>query len=325
MNSPVTKTVLDNGLTILLKEMRHAPVTCFMIWYRVGSRHEKPGITGISHWIEHMLFKGTPRFPGGELDRLVSREGGYWNAFTWLDFTAYYETMPAEQIGLAIQLEADRMVNSMMNSEDVEAERKVILSERGMYANDPQFLLTEALTNTAYQVHPYRHEVIGETRDLQTMGPEDLFHYYRQYYVPNNALIVACGDFATAEILEQVTESFGSIPPGPTVPVIGIKEPLQDAERRVTVNGPGETAYLTIAYHAPAGNHEDYYALAVLNAALAGGGSLGSMSGGERIGPHAFIKHWSKRKLPPELVVVLGRRPTPSFIQSTSSSTLAAH
>jgi zinc protease len=112
MSPTVTKTILDNGLTVLLKEMHHAPVASFMVWYRVGSRHERPGCTGISHWLEHMMFKGTPSFPDGMLDRLVSREGGYWNAFTWLDFTAYYETMPAARIGLALQLEADRMVNA---------------------------------------------------------------------------------------------------------------------------------------------------------------------------------------------------------------------
>jgi zinc protease len=133
-----TKTVLDNGLTVILKEMHHAPVTSFMIWYRVGSRNEIPGITGISHWVEHMMFRGTPKFPGGVLDRLVSREGGHWNAFTWIDFTAYYETMPSGRIDLALDLEADRMVNLLLAEADVEAERGVILSERAMYENSPR-------------------------------------------------------------------------------------------------------------------------------------------------------------------------------------------
>ncbi|MGB5059762.1 MAG: insulinase family protein, partial [Candidatus Promineifilaceae bacterium] len=126
MTFQTTKTTLENGLTLILKEMHHAPVTSFMIWYRVGSRNEIPGRTGVSHWVEHMMFKGTPKYPNGTLDRLVSREGGHWNAFTWLDFTAYYETMPADRIDLALDLEADRMKNTTMSRREVEAERMVI-------------------------------------------------------------------------------------------------------------------------------------------------------------------------------------------------------
>jgi zinc protease len=154
-----------------------------MIWYRVGSRNERPGLTGVSHWVEHMMFKGTPSFPDGMLDRLVSREGGHWNAFTWLDFTAYYETMPADRIDLSLRLEADRMVNMIFSEEKVESERTVILSERGMYENDPQFLLNEELASAAFRVHPYHHETIGDEIDLKTMTREDLFAYYRKHYV----------------------------------------------------------------------------------------------------------------------------------------------
>jgi len=171
---PVTKTTLDNGLTVVLKEMHHAPVISSMIWYRVGSRNEQAGLTGASHWVEHMLFKGTPAFPAGVLDRLVSREGGHWNAFTTTDFTVYYETMPASRIDLALRLEADRMVHATMTPEEVESERSVILSERGMYENEPRFQLNEELTAVAFRVHPYRHEVIGDTIDLQTMTRDDL-------------------------------------------------------------------------------------------------------------------------------------------------------
>ena len=135
MTVPISKTRLDNGLTVLLKEMHHAPVATFMIWYRVGSRNELPGHTGVSHWVEHMMFKGTPQFPGDLMERSISREGGFWNAFTWLDYTAYYETMPSDRIDLALRLEADRMVNTIMPDEEVESERTVILSERAMYEN----------------------------------------------------------------------------------------------------------------------------------------------------------------------------------------------
>ena len=129
MASVVTRTQLDNGLTVILKEMHHAPVITFMVWYRVGSRNEIPGRTGVSHWVEHMMFKGTPDFPGDLLDRMISREGGHWNAFTWLDYTAYYETMPADRIDIALRLEADRMLHTEMPLDEVESERTVILQE----------------------------------------------------------------------------------------------------------------------------------------------------------------------------------------------------
>ena len=150
MPLPVVKSGLDNGLTVVLREMHHAPVTSFWIWYRVGSRNELPGITGASHWVEHMMFKGSPQFPPGSLERLVSREGGRWNAFTTNDFTAYFETLPSDRIDLALRLESDRMVNAILTEEDVEAERTVIISERHMYENHPSFLLREELIAAAH-------------------------------------------------------------------------------------------------------------------------------------------------------------------------------
>lgn len=275
-----TKTILPNGLTVILKEMHHAPVASFMIWYRVGSRQETPGRTGISHWLEHMMFKGTPNYPNGSLDRLVSREGGYWNAFTWLDFTAYYETLPANRIDLALELEADRMVNTTFSAREVEAERQVILAERGMYENDPRFLLNEELTSAAFRVHPYHHEVIGDTADLLALRGADLRAHYRRYYAPNNAIAVLVGDFETAVALNRLTDLFGPIPAGKAIPPIARQEPPQRGERRVTVNGPGDAPSLTLAYRAPAATHPDYFPLTLLNAAFAGGSSLGMFGGG---------------------------------------------
>lgn len=280
MDSTVTKTQLENGMTVLLKEMHHAPVATFMVWYRVGSRNEVPGRTGVSHWVEHMMFKGTPSFPGAAMERMISREGGFWNAFTWLDYTAYYETMPSDRINLALELEADRMVNTLMEPEEVEAERTVILSERAMYENQPNFLLDEELTSAAFRVHPYHHEVIGDTADLHSMTRDDLYQHYRRHYHPTNVIAVAVGDFDTADMLSRLTTLYGSIQPGePTKPVLRV-EPEQPGERRVIVNGPGDTAYLTFAYRVPGAVHEDYPALSLLNAAFAGGSSLGMFSGG---------------------------------------------
>ncbi|GJM41330.1 MAG: hypothetical protein DHS20C20_16120 [Ardenticatenaceae bacterium] len=279
MTNAIHKTTLKNDLTIILKEMHHAPVASFMVWYRVGSRHEKPGNTGVSHWVEHMMFKGTPTFPNGSLDGLVSREGGFWNAFTWVDFTAYYETMPSSKIDLAIQLEADRMVNTLMAAEEVESERTVIISERQMYENDPNFQLMEELTSAAFRVHPYHHEVIGDMADLHTMTRDDLFGHYRRHYVPNNAIVVVVGDFSKEEMLAKIEDKFGSLPSGQPADPITRQEPLQKGERRTVVQGPGDTAFLTVAYRAPAASHPDYLPLALLNAAFAGGSSLGMFGG----------------------------------------------
>ncbi len=280
MASVVTKTQLDNGLTVILKEMHHAPVITFMVWYRVGSRNEIPGRTGVSHWVEHMMFKGTPDFPGDQLDRMISREGGHWNAFTWLDYTAYYETMPADRIDIALRLEADRMAHTEMPLDEVESERTVILQERAMYANEPRFLLDEELTAAAFRVHPYHHEVIGDAADLQSMTRDDLYGHYRRHYVPNNAIAEVVGDFDTATMLARLNELYGPAAPGEAAAPIHRAEPPQLGERRVSVGGPGDTAYLTFAYRAPAADHPDYAALTLLNAALAGGSSLGMFAGG---------------------------------------------
>lgn len=280
MGLAISRTQLSNGLTVLLKEMHHAPVVTFMVWYRVGSRNELPGHTGVSHWVEHMMFKGTPQFPGNMMERMISREGGYWNAFTWLDYTAYYETMPSNRIDLALRLESDRMSNTIMTADEVESERTVILSERAMYENQPRFLLDEELTAAAFRVHPYHHEVIGDTIDLKTMSRETLYDHYRRHYAPMNAIAVAVGDFKTADMLARIEELFGSIPAGEATLPVRREEPPQSGERRVTVNGPGDTAYLTVAFRVPGAAHPDYPALSLLNAAFAGGSSLGMFGGG---------------------------------------------
>ncbi len=258
------KTVLDNGLTVVLKEQHHAPVVTFWVWYRVGSRDEPTGLTGISHWVEHMLFKGTPAYPKGTLDRLISREGGAWNGMTWLDFTTYFETLPSDR---------------WMIAPEIEAERTVILAERHGAENHPLFLLSEQVQAMAFQAHPYGHEVIGWPGDLQTMTREDLYRHYRTYYAPNNAIAVAVGDFRIPEALRTIERAFGRIRPAPEIPRLRVVEPPQKGERRVIIEGEGNTAYLEIAFHVPEATHPDFMPLVVLNAVLAGSGSL-SFSGG---------------------------------------------
>jgi zinc protease len=275
----ITKTHLGNGLSVILKESHNAPVVTFWVWYRVGSRMERGGITGISHWVEHMLFKGTPTFPKSKVDKAVAREGGLFNGFTWLDFTTYFETLPAGKWELGARIEADRMVNALFAPKEVEAERTVVISERQGNENNPQFLLGEEVQAAAFRVHPYHHEVIGNLCDLLAMTRDDLYTHYRRYYVPNNAIVVAVGDFKTAEALGVIEDCFGRIEPGENA-TPSVKEPPQRGERRVQVQGPGSTAYISVVYQALPGDHPDFPAMVVMDTILGGASSLAVLGGG---------------------------------------------
>lgn len=265
------RTTLDNGLKVLIRETHTAPVASFWIWYRVGSRHERPGLTGAAHWVEHMLFKGTERWPEGAVDQAVSREGGAFNGMTWYDFTTYYETLPAPRLSLALDIEADRMRNALFDAAEVEAERNVIISELQGHENSPHYLLSKAVMAAAYRVHPYGHETLGSLADLQALTRDDLYEFYRTYYAPNNAVAAIVGDFNAGEI-ERITDRyFERVEAGPEPPPVAIEEPPQEAERRVVVEGHAQTDYLHLAYHIPAARHPDFYALTVLNAVLSGG------------------------------------------------------
>lgn len=280
MSDPITKTKLSNGLLVLLKEIHTAPLISNWIWYRVGSRNERPGITGISHWVEHLQFKGTPQFPGRVLDRLISREGGYWNAFTFLDWTTYFETMPSEKIDLALRLEADRMLNSNFDPQEVELERTVIISERQGHENEPLFSLKEHVQAASFRVHPYHHEIIGDMDDLQTIQRDDLYHHYQKFYVPSNVVLAIAGDFEAQAMLELVRELFEPIPGGGQLLHRTRNEPLSQGEHRLTVEGPGETVYIQVAFHSPAATHPDFFPYLVLDSLLTGPGNLNLFGGG---------------------------------------------
>lgn len=279
MNS-VIKTQLPNGLTIHLKEIHTAPIISHWVWYRVGSRSETPGITGVSHWVEHMQFKGTPAFPPHVLDKAISREGGVWNAFTHLDWTTYYETLPADKIDLALHLEADRMVNSIYDPAEVTAERTVILSEREGSENEPLFRLGEVVQSAAFSCHSYHHEVIGDREDLLRMERDDLYQHYRTYYNPANALVAVAGDFDSEEMIARLTELYNEIPSGAPVKIQPPVEPPARSEQRLEVTGPGDTTYLQISYHAPAASSSDFFAFTVLDSLLSGPTSLNMFGGG---------------------------------------------
>lgn len=285
MSQIASRNVLPNGLTVLTKEVHHVPIVTFWVWYRVGSRNERPGTTGISHWVEHMMFKGTPSLSKGDIFRLVNANGGVLNGFTWLDYTAYFETLPSHKLDLSVTIESDRMANSLFAEDEVQSERTVIISEREGSENSPNFLLGEELNAAAFQSHPYGHSVIGWKTDLQRMTRQELFDHYRTFYAPNNAMVVAVGDFQTDALLHQVEESFGRIPAGPPVPRMDTTEPPQRGERRVTVRHPAGVPFLEVGYHAPGVSSPDAFPMVVLDAVLSGGKSMGIFgSGGTRMG-----------------------------------------
>jgi zinc protease len=275
------KTVtLDNGLTIFLREKRDAPVASFWVWYRVGSRNELPGRTGLSHWVEHMQFKGTPSTPKGAIFGDVSRVGGNLNAMTSMDWTAYFETVPASELDLSLRIESDRMINSLFDPHETESERTVILSERQGAENRPTYHLYEEVLGTAFQAHPYGHMVIGYEQDLKQISRDDLYNHYRRFYRPNNAYITAVGDFDADELTARIEASFGAIPANdePLPPVA--RDAPQRGERRVTIQKPSPAAYLMMGYKMPDARHEDIPAILVADALLSGAKTMGMGGGG---------------------------------------------
>jgi zinc protease len=274
------KTKLDNGMQVLLKEIHTTPLISLWLWFRVGSRDESAPFTGISHLVEHMQFKGTPKFPAAKIDKAVAREGGTRNAFTYLDWTTYFETMPANKIDLALELEADRMCNSVFDPKEFASERTVVISEREGSENEPMFRLAEAVQHAAFRVHPYHHEVIGDMADLRSMQRDDLFRHYRTYYIPNNAVLSIAGDFDARAMLSRIRRLFGRISPGAPPPRLHRPEPPAAGERRVTVEGPGQTSYIQVAYRFPPAGHPDFFALSVLDSLLAGPSNLNMFGGG---------------------------------------------
>ncbi|HFQ95521.1 MAG TPA: insulinase family protein [Anaerolineae bacterium] len=278
MNQVVTKT-LPNGLTVILAERRAAPVASFWLWYRVGSRNETPGLTGLSHWVEHMLFKGTKTHPQGDFDRMIQREGGQFNGMTWVDWTTFYATLPADRIGLALAIEADRMQNALFDPDEVESERTVIISEREGNENRPGYMLREQVQAASFLCHPYGHMVIGWKDDLRRITRDDLYAHYRAYYTPNNAVAVAVGDFRAEAMAARIEEAFGSIPPGPEPPPMRVTEPKPRAERRIQLHGPGGANYLLIAFQSLSAHDPDFFPLAVLTAVLDGARGLPPFGG----------------------------------------------
>ncbi len=276
----VLKTTLDNGLKVLLKEIHTTPIISHWLWVRAGSRDEPDGLTGASHWVEHMQFKGTPLFPAGKLDKEISRDGGFWNAMTYIDWTAYFESMPADKIDLGLRLEADRLANSNFDQQEVDSERTVIISERQGNENNPMFRLDEDVQEAAFDKHPYKHEVIGRQKDLENMSRDDLYNHYKRFYVPNNAILAMAGDFDNRQMLARIGELYGKIPRGHDPARVAEEEPEPQEERRVVTKGPGETVFVKASYRSVRAKDPDFFALSVADSLLAGPSNLNIFSGG---------------------------------------------
>jgi zinc protease len=270
MTPPFRAATLANGLKVLVREEHTAPLASVWCWYKVGSKDERPGLTGVSHWVEHMNFKGSTNIPRDKVKGIIEQFGGAWNGYTWIDQTTYFETATRDALDRMLFIEAERMAGCLYDPEDCESERTVIISELQGGENDPDQLLDQELTATAFKAHPYRHPTIGWLSDLQSMTREDLYGYYRRHYIPNNATLVIVGDVDTDDVLRRAERQFGAIEPGTAPPRQTTMEPEQTGERRLTIRKEGTTAYLKIGYHAPAATDRLFLPALLLDAVLTG-------------------------------------------------------
>ena len=270
----VLAETLDNGLRVLLLEDHRSPIVSVQVWYRVGSRNEARGATGIAHFLEHMMFKGTPKYGPQQFARLVEQNGGQDNAFTSQDVTSYYVNITADKIDLVVALEADRMQNLILDPKDIESERQVVIEERRTRTeDDPGGFLGEEVGALAFRAHPYGQPIIGWMDDLKRITPDELRAFYKTYYVPNNALIVAVGAFKAPALMEKIKASFGKIPKGAAPPAVTAVEPLQNGERRVVVRKEAQLPIVYLAYHVPNQTSGDAPALEMLSTILSSGRS----------------------------------------------------
>jgi zinc protease len=273
-NAAVKEYTLDNGLKVIISEDHKAPLATFQIWYRVGARDEISGKTGLSHLLEHMMFKGTPKYGSKVFSKIIQRNGGIDNAMTSKDYTMYFQTMSSDRTGLSIDLESDRMANLIINDKETLSERDVVAEERRMrYDDDPQNALFEKTVAAAFMAHSYRRPVIGWMSDISAIQTDDLLNHYRKYYSPDNAYIVIAGDVDPDKIMEKIKAAFGGVKKGNPLKPPVTKEPEQNGEKRVHLKKEAELPSALIAYHTPSFPHDDSYALEVLSTILSGGKS----------------------------------------------------
>lgn len=280
---PISEYKLEsNGLQVLLLPEHSSPTLTFMVTYRVGSRNEVTGTTGATHLLEHLMFKGTPKFndaKGTSVKQLLERIGGIYNATTWLDRTNYYAAIGNENLDKYMAIEADRMRNLWLREEDRKPEMTVVRNEFEIGENDPGQALEKEIYATAFLAHPYHHSTIGWRSDIEKVPIEKLKEFYNTFYWPDNATVSVIGDFEPAKVLELIKKNYDSIPKAPKpIPVVYTEEPEQTGPRRVTVKRAGELGVIAIAHKIPAAVDKDQAALRVLNVIL----TLGKNSRGYR-------------------------------------------
>ena len=269
---PVQERSLPNGLQIRLLQDRSLPVATLYSFFRVGSRNERPGITGISHLFEHMMFNGSRKYGPKEFDRRLESAGGSSNAYTSNDLTAYYEDFAADALPLVLDLEADRMASLTIDDASLARERDVVKEERRFRTdNDIDGMMDEALGALAFLAHPYRWPVIGWMSDIEGISRQDCERYFRTYYAPNNCTLVLAGDFDADAAFELISRSYGSIPSGDPLPAVATGEPPQKGERRAVIRYPSQAPAVLVGFRGPDGRDPDSLVLDLIEAALSSG------------------------------------------------------
>jgi zinc protease len=263
---------LANGLVVLLLLDKSAPVVSYSTWFKVGSRHEQPGKTGLAHFFEHLMFNETLHLKAGEFDRKLEESGAESNAATWFDWTFYYESLPKDRLGLAVKLESDRMAHLVLREPQVKSEREVVTNERRFRVEDDvEGAANEELYKLAFTVHPYHWPTIGWMKDIEGYTPEDCQAFYETYYAPYNATVVVVGDFSEPAILAQIRAAYGTLPPASIPAEDTHPEPPQLEERRLLLQKPTPTEKLLVAYRGPALGDADHAPLSLLSEILFGG------------------------------------------------------
>jgi len=270
----VQEFTLNNGLKVLLVEEPKAPVITVQVWYKVGSRNEVMGRAGLSHMLEHMMFKGTPKYGKGEFSKIIKKNGGNDNAFTSQDYTAYFENLATDKLELALEMEADRLQGLLLDDKEFQLEREVVKEERRLRIEDvPPSYLVEQMYAQAFMTHPYHWPIIGWFNDLDAMNRQDLKAYYEQYYAPNNATLVIVGDVKAETALPLIRKYFEGIPKGNPPSPMSVIEPEQKGERRIVVKREAQLPFIYFGYKVPNFKSPDVHALAVLENILSAGKS----------------------------------------------------
>jgi zinc protease len=275
--SNVTEAMLDNGMKILVKPDNRAPVVVAQVWYRIGSSYEPDGITGVSHVLEHMMFKGTKKYPNGEFNRIIAENGGKDNAFTGRDYTAYFQTLEKSRLAVSMELESDRMRGLLLDKDEFNKELQVVIEERRMRTEDkPENKVYEKFNEVAFPGHPYGRPVIGWMRDLKELEVNDLHKWYQRYYSPSNAILVVVGDVEPSEVIAMAKKYYGPIKNSEVELPEQHKVAKQTATKRISVSAPANVPYVIIGFHVPAvvdkPEHDwEPYALEVMSAILDGG------------------------------------------------------